>query len=74
MIKQLNDWIAEKYAHLGEIEFVRGRGYFWFHAEDWRLEIDNIGVCYLKHATLEQWKKWIALEIDAAAEEAGLTN
>ena len=71
MIKKLNEWIAETYPQLGKIEFVRGRGYFYFVADDWRLDIESIGVCYLNHATLEQWKEWIALEINAAVEAAG---
>tara|TARA_R100000152_G_C6781589_1_gene216431 strand:- start:5212 stop:5457 length:246 start_codon:yes stop_codon:yes gene_type:complete len=70
MIKKLNEWIAETFPHLGKIEFVKGEGYFYFVADDWRLDIYSIGVFALNQATLEQWKEWIADEINSAVERA----
>ncbi len=66
-MRELNEWIAKEFAELGKIEFVRGRGYFYFACEDYTLEPQSIGVCYLNHASLEMWKGWIRDSSEDAA-------
>jgi len=72
MMQKLNKWIADTFPHLGKIELVKGNGYFYFCADDWRLDIQSIGVCHLNHGTIYQWKTWMADEINDAVKDANL--
>ena len=68
-LKNIQAHIDKKYPDLG-IEFVRGRGYFYFVTDDPGLEIDSIYVCYLKQCSLERWVEMVDGNIEDAIKEA----
>ena len=62
-LKLVNEYIQIKYP---EIELVKGNGYFYVYSDNDTVGLKlaglyttSIGVCHLKHASIEKWREMV---------------